>query len=182
VDVADGAQPLAGLVHGEFGGQPLAQQACAPPLDVTVAAGTPLGVGEPLQGGAAQVGPGLLALRGEVGEPVGAFGEAEVGAEDRIEFDQGVDMGVGDLPGQGRVLRGIGHGAHPRTAAPAASSHIRPAPPAAHAAGPGGSSGPHVHCWKISRVSTRATSRREVNSSTTSRWRSAVPATATWTR
>src|SRR5690348_13470650 len=43
--------------------------------------------------------------------------------------------------------------------------------------GEGGSSGPQSHCWKINRVSTRATSRRDVNSSRTSRCRSAMSAT-----
>lgn len=65
VDVADRAQALVGLVHGEFGGEPLAQQARAPALDVTVRARQSLRLVEPREGLPRQLREGLLP-RGEV--------------------------------------------------------------------------------------------------------------------
>lgn len=65
MDVADRAQALVGLVHGEFGGEPLAQQTRAPAFDVTVRARQALRLVELREGLPRQPCDGLLP-RGEV--------------------------------------------------------------------------------------------------------------------
>ena len=93
-------RPSLGLVHGEFGGEPLAQQPRAAPLDVAVGAGPALGLVEPCQRRARQLGQGLLAGGREVGQPARSSPHAEVRTGDRVEGDEVVDVGVGDLSGQ----------------------------------------------------------------------------------
>lgn len=101
--VADRAQVLVGLVHGEFGGQPLPQQPCAAPLGVAVGAGPALGLVEPRQGRPEQIGDRLLTGGREIGQPGGTLLDAEVRPGDRIEGDELVDVGVGDLTGKRAV-------------------------------------------------------------------------------
>ena len=56
-----GQQALVGLVHGEFGGEPLAQQARAAALDVTLGAGPALRLVELGECGPLELREGLLA-------------------------------------------------------------------------------------------------------------------------
>lgn len=100
VDVADGAQRLIGLVHGQFGVEPLAQQPAAAPLGIAVPARPALRGVEFGQGRPRERGEGGLPGGGEVGKAAGALAHSEIGAGDRVESDQGVDIGVGDLTGQ----------------------------------------------------------------------------------
>lgn len=102
--VADGPQALLGVVHAEFGGEPLAEQACAAALDVTVRAGLPLRLVEPRQCGAGERRERLLTGGRGVGQRARTLLHAEIRSGDRVEGDELVDVGVGDLAGQ-RVLR-----------------------------------------------------------------------------
>lgn len=87
-------------MNGEFGREPLAQEAAAAALGVAVRAGQPLGGIELGEGGAGQLGEGLLSGGGEIGKAARALRDSEICAGDRVEFDECLDVGVGDLAGQ----------------------------------------------------------------------------------
>ncbi|BFO19603.1 hypothetical protein SHKM778_59910 [Streptomyces sp. KM77-8] len=111
--VADRAQALVRLVHGEFGGQPLAQQTGAATLDAAVRAGLPLGLVEPRERGPLEPGERLLSGGREIGQPGGALLHTEERSGDGVEGDELVDVAVGDLTGKRAV--GLRHADHPGT-------------------------------------------------------------------
>ncbi len=110
--VADGAEALLGLVHGQFRRQALPQQPGAPPLGVAVGPRHPLGRVEPGERAAGEVGHGPLAGGREVGQQSGALPDSQVRTGDRVEGDECVDVVVGDLAGQ-RAAGDLWHGGHP---------------------------------------------------------------------
>lgn len=93
-------------MDGEFRHQPLAQQTAATALGIAVRTRQLLGRVELHQGGAGQFGERFLPGGGEVGKAAGALLDTEVGACDRVEFDECVDVIVGDLAGQ-RAVRSV---------------------------------------------------------------------------
>jgi DNA primase len=102
--VADRPQVLVRVVDGQFRGEPFAQQPAAAAFPVVVRARQRLGGVQQGQRPAGQVRPGVLAGGGVVGKGTVALAHPQVGAGHRIEGDELVDIGVGDLAGQ-RALR-----------------------------------------------------------------------------
>ena len=106
--VRQGPQPLARLVRGQLGTEPLAQQPRTAPLDRVVGQRRVLGehpvqLGQGLPG---QRGLGLQPGRARVRQPVVAGAGAERGRDDRVEVADGVDVGVGDLARGWQVVIG----------------------------------------------------------------------------
>lgn len=98
--VADGPQPLLGLVDGELGREPVAQQPAAAPFHAALGARELLRLVQAGQCLAGECGDGLLPRGRVVGKEAGALLVSQIRAGDRVEFDECVDVGVGDLTGQ----------------------------------------------------------------------------------
>jgi hypothetical protein len=99
-DLRHEPEHLAGVADGQLGLQPLPQQPRAPTL---VRVGEPavrglLKSGELRERAAAQLVERLLAGRREVRQPVLADGQAELGADQRIELGVRLHVLVGGVP------------------------------------------------------------------------------------
>jgi hypothetical protein len=109
-DLGDEPEHLAGVADGQLGLQPLPQQ---PRASALVRVGEPavrglLEAAETREGAAPQVVERLLAARRQVRQPVLADGQAELGADQRIELGVRLHVLVGGGPDRagGRGLTG----------------------------------------------------------------------------